>query len=353
MPRRNLDDHFENERPEWTKRKHLLLERYVKAAATKMRMKCGFVGLVDGYAGVNAYGSEATGSTIIMLEAAKQVRKTGDISYVYACEPHEERYKAMCSNLASEITEGLLKTYNEPHEVALPKIQRELGTRPAIVFLDPQTATQLTLERDVLPWVCRKSTDILGVFMAGQACRCCSQFNRGHSQKIHPEEYLGSNWRNCMTEEGAFNTFFEVLGGQKRFKGLYRLRKKNPLKNAYGIFGLSDHADGYWLLSNAVAKDYGILNDFDHQRHRQNNLFADEERESHQQASFQILVDIAKSTIIANPKLRGAKLASFLFKNGIGVEELFGQYVERDYTSAVYEVLGLPDKRTHAKTKYD
>ena len=33
MPRRDLDQHFEEERPEWTKRKHAILGRYVVAGA--------------------------------------------------------------------------------------------------------------------------------------------------------------------------------------------------------------------------------------------------------------------------------------------------------------------------------
>lgn len=352
MPRKNLDQHFEEERPEWTKRKHDLLARYVVPAAMKMRKGGGAVALIDGYAGANAYGTEATGSTVIMVNAAKGVRQQGDDATVYACEPDLGRYKAMCSNLAEEISAGLLKAYNEPHGKALPKIQRELGAKPAVVFLDPQTVTQMTLESDVLPWVVRANTDILGVFMAGQACRCCGQVvNRRLTQRVAPGAYLGSRWQEGTTEDGAFNSFFDALGNQKRFKGMYRLRKLEPLRFAYGIFGLSDHADGIWLLSNAVAKDYGLLKDFDYQREKETSLFAEDERESRQRASFESLVKIAETTIRQNPKLRGADLASYLFDHGIGVNELFGNYEERDFTTAVYHVLGLPDKRPHAKAK--
>lgn len=352
MPRRDLDEHFEEERPEWTKRKHDLLARYVVPAAMKMRKGGGAVALIDGYAGANAYGAEATGSTVIMVEAAKRVRKQGDDATVYACELDSGRYKAMCSNLAGEISTGLLKAFNEPHEKALPSIQRELGSKPAVVFLDPQTVTQMTLDADVLPWVARPNTDILGVFMAGQACRCCGQvLSAGKTQKVAPELYLGSDWQSGTTEDGAFNSFFAALGDKKRFKGMYRLRKLEPLRYAYGIFGLSDHADGIWLLSNAVAKDYGVLEDFDYRKEKETSLFAEDDRESRQRASFENLVAIAEATIRQNPSLRGADLASHLFDHGIGLEELFGKYQERDFTTAAYHVLGLPDRRPRAKAK--
>ena len=188
--------------------------------------------------------------------------------------------------------------------------------------------------------------------MAGQACRCCGQVvSGGATQKVPPEAYLGSNWHAGTTEDGAFNSFFEALGEEKRFKGMYRLRKLEPLRFAYGIFGLSDHADGIWLLSNAVAKDYGLLEDFDYRKEKETNLFAEDDRESRQRISFESLVRLAESTIRQNPSLRGGDLASHLFDHGIGVDVLFGNYEERDFTSAVYHVLGLPDRRPRAKAK--
>jgi len=164
---------------------------------------------------------------------------------------------------------------------------------------------------------------------------------------------LGPNWRDGTTEEGAYDVFFEALGASKRYKAMYRLRKVDQLRFAYGLFGLSDHADGLWLLSNAVAKDYSILEDYDHRKLKDGNLFADLDRESRQKASFERLVAISEQAIRLNPKLRGADLAAFLFNQGIGTEELFGNYEERDYTTAVYHVLGLPDRRSNAKTKRD
>jgi len=354
MPRRNITEHFEEERPEWTKRKHALLARYVVPAAMKMRQRTGAVALVDGYAGANAYGGEATGSTVIMAEAARGARATGATATVYACEPDRERYEAMCTNLATDVESGVLKAFNQPHALALPGVLAEIGDTPAIVFLDPHTVTQMTLTGDIMPWASRPNTDLLGVFMAGQACRCCAQLlSAGAKQQVLPEEYLGPHWREGVTEEGSFNSFFAALGEEKRFRGMYRLRKMEPLRFAYGIFGMSDHPDGFWLLSSAVAKDYSVLEDFDYRRVKDISLFAGADREDKQQRAFDLLVAFAGPTIRAHTELRGGALASFLFDHGIGVQELFGNYEERDFTTAVYQVLGLPDRRPHAKTKLD
>lgn len=354
MPRKNLDDHFEEERPEWTRRKHSLLAGYVIAAAMKMRLKgTDSIVLVDGYAGANSYGTEATGSTVIMVNAAKRALSQNAAATVYACEPDPGRYKLMCANLAADIESGVLIPFNESHSEALPKILAGIRDAPAVVFLDPHTVTQMTLEGDIMPWVKRANTDVLGVFMAGQACRCCGQALKGTNQQIGPEMYMGNQWKDGNSEEGAFNSFFAALGNHKRFKGMYRLRKLEPLRYAYGIFGLSDHPDGYWLLSNAVAKDNGLLADFDYRKDKETSLFADSDREDKQQEAFDLLVNLSAPTIRENTGLRGADLASYLFDEGIGVEELFGKFEERDFTTAVYHVLGLPDRRGHAKAKRD
>jgi len=145
MPRKNLDEHFESERPEWTKRKHGLLERYVRPAAMKMRKMGGTVVLVDGFAGANSYGTELTGSTAIMVRAARAVVRAGSEAVVYACEPDPGRFNALASNLSSDIADGLLRVFNQAHAEALPAILKEIGLKPTIVFLDPQTVTQMTL----------------------------------------------------------------------------------------------------------------------------------------------------------------------------------------------------------------
>jgi len=135
MPRKNIDEHFEEERPEWTKRKHDLLARYVVPAAMKMRKGTGEVALIDGYAGANSYGAESTGSTVIMVGAAKAVNAQGDKAKVYACEPDKGRFKTMCTNLASEIDTGVLLARNSSHSQELDSIRNEIGNIPAILRL--------------------------------------------------------------------------------------------------------------------------------------------------------------------------------------------------------------------------
>ncbi len=323
-----------------------MLERYVVAAAMKLS-RHGRVALVDGYAGANAYGTEIVGSTHIMCAAAKRVGERAWVR-VYACEPDPKRFAALEANLRKEVSTGLLRALRSTHAEANAYILAEIGDAAAIVFLDPHTVTQLTLEDDIWPWSLRPKTDVLGVFMASHAARCCAGFLAGSTQAVHPQKYLGVSWQAGKSEDGAYRAFFEGLGDHKRFKGLYRLRKQAQRRDAYGIFGLSDHSDGYWLLSNAVAKDFGALRDFDLSKLKTTNLFAELEREDEEAVAFESLTTLAAPIIRANPSLRGARLASTLFDQGIGITELFGRFTERDFTTAAYHILGIPDRRSRA-----
>ena len=166
MPRRSLDPHFENERPEWTERKHELLERTVIPSVEKMKL-LGQLALVDGYAGPNEYGGAVQGSTVIMVNATKRLRLKGHQATVFACEPNQKRYQQLVRNLSNAVDSEILVVYNECHTDARPRILQLIGGSPAFVFLDPHGPKDLRLQEDLLPWLRRPKTDVLGIFMGG------------------------------------------------------------------------------------------------------------------------------------------------------------------------------------------
>jgi three-Cys-motif partner protein len=353
MPRRNIDLLFQEERQEWTKRKHDLLGRYVVPAAMKISLADGSrrVHLVDGYAGPNKYGGEVKGSTVIMIEAALKAKAQGRNVMVHACEVNPGRFDALSKNLAEHIQSGLLQIYNKTHADAVVKIQADVGNAPALVFLDPQTAAQMTLEGDITPWTRRSRTDILGVFMASHACRMSTSASSSDSESASAEAALGPRWRDATTEQQAVQIFLDQLRPMKTFVGLYLLRKQVPERYAYGIFGLSDSAHGYWLLSDAVAKDAANLKIADQAR-RGKNLFSDTDREESTEAQLGRLAELARPIIRQEPTLSGEKLAIRMLECGIAVQELFGRYQGKDLTAARNRILGKPARRTQsAKTK--
>ncbi len=340
MPKRDIDIyHFDQERPEWTERKHALVDRYFLPGAMKLQVIRREVALVDGYAGRNSYGGKIKGSTVIMVEAARKVIQQGSRATVYACEPNLGRFTALEDNLSKAIEEGILVTFNSTHAQKVEEIIRRIGPTPALVFLDPQSASELTIEGDIKSWANRAYTDVLGVFMGGDACRvCASAVKQGLGSDLMAAS-LGPNWEVAITEDGAFRVFFNAIANMKKFSGFYALRKQEPKKNAYGIFGLSDSAHGISLLSDAVAKDWGLLKDFD--GHNQTpDMFAEDDLAE----AFDKLVGMCLPIVRSNPGITSEILSIKIFETDRG-STMFGEYKTSDFTKALRKIRAESERK--------
>jgi three-Cys-motif partner protein len=336
MPRRNLDEHFEDERPEWTRRKHKLLERIVVPSAEKMKQIRGCLALVDGYAGPNSYGGEIQGSTSILITTAAKLVAKGYPVKVFACESTPHRFEQLVKNLDPHIRSGLLTAYNLPHAAALTDILQQIGDWPAIVFLDPQAPRDLQLQADLFPWLRRPKTDVLGVFMGNAAARACAEAASPTTSQASRETaaaILGPYWQQATTEMAAYDLFLDEIGGCKRFVGLYPLRKQETHHRAYAVFGASDSEHGFHLLSDAIARDWGALKDFDFSRQGP-TLFSDMEQEDEQQAAFERLRELVQPLVARDSSLTGQKLALALYRSLPKLDSVFGRYIESDYTKA-------------------
>lgn len=301
MPRKNLDEHFENDRPEWTKRKHKLLGRIVKPSAEKMKKIRGRLALVDGYAGPNEYGGTVLGSTAILAEAAQVLKSKGFPAQVFACEERPKRFEQLAVNLGAYIESGLLTAYQSSHASALPDILEKIKGWPAIVFLDPHGPSDLRLEADLIPWLIRPKTDVLGVFMGMAAARVCAEaagLSASPKSRQTASAILGSEWAEATTEATAYGTFLRAISGRKKFTGIYPLRKQETQHRAYAVFGASDSVHGFQLLSDAIAYDWGALKDYDFKR-KETTLFSELEREDEQRRDFDRLVELVRPLLRA------------------------------------------------------
>ncbi|MFN3653016.1 MAG: three-Cys-motif partner protein TcmP [Armatimonadota bacterium] len=340
MPRRSLDPHFQDEPPEWTKRKHQLLERIVVPSAEKMKGIRNCLALVDGYAGPNSYGDAIQGSTVILCRAAQRLAGKGVPVRVFACEPEPDRFQQLVSNLAPQIESGLLTACQMSHSEAVPEILRTIEGWPAFVFLDPHGPKDLRLKDDLVPWLRRPMTDVLGIFMALAAARACAEAaspKGSPASQATARAILGDRWREVDSEIDAHRLFIQELSGLKRFTGLYPLRKKQTLHRAYAIFGASDSVHGFHLLSDAVARDWGALKDFDFAR-KPATLFSELDPEDEQQEEFDRLVQLVRPILLHQPELSGQKLALALYRSLQSPGSIFGQFVERDFTRAAQSV---------------
>jgi hypothetical protein len=116
---------------------------------------------------------------------------------------------------------------------------------------------------------------------------------------------------------------------------MYRLEKKDEQRIAYGVFGMSGHINGYWLLSDAVARDHSRLANFK-RKDGQENLFADDPEYNDDLKRFNRLLEVSRPIIAANPASKGKSLGRSVLR--AYQDEFFGQYSEKDYNRAIREI---------------
>jgi three-Cys-motif partner protein len=329
---------FDSSRKEWTARKHKILGHYFRVAGEMLKLLRKPIAFVDGFAGANKYGDEEEGSTRTMVEEALRLReKYGALVTVFACESDPNTYKKLIGNLGTHIDSGLLRPYNSPHHAVAQEIKDSIKGWPSVVFLDPNRPTQMSMQGDINPWLTRPKTDLLGLYFGQNVFRIVQSAKIVDRTAHVAQEVAGSGWNELKTESEIYDRFVTSLreGATGKYVGLYKLEKRDQRRVAYGIFGVSEHLNGYWLLSDAVARDFSRLSEFKTAK-TQNQLFADDPEYNEELKRHQLLTDLARPIISGAPDLTAKELGKQLLERNR--DQLFGQFAERDFGRVLREL---------------
>lgn len=125
----------------------------------------------------------------------------------------------------------------------------------------------------------------------------------------------------------------------KRYAAIYQLRKRHRFQHAYSLFALTDSEHGMWLLSNAIAKDLGLIYSHD-SKNETSSLFGELEDEK----EWQLLVDFMKPHVLSNPEWNAKKLGPYLMRQPGGLDILFGSYRETDISRARREIMEMSSR---------
>lgn len=195
----------------------------------------------------------------------------------------------------------------------------------------------MSLQKDIRIYCCRPQTDILGIFHAQNAARDAARLTKDANARstVHPREYLGDDWSRATSKETAENVFFREISQCKKFSGMYGIRKRDRYMDAYAIFGLSDSVHGIHLLSDAIAKDFGLIVEHD-VKEKGPSLFADVDAKE----AFDALVEIVRPVIESSGYKTGQELAIAVLREAGNLEKVFGRYTEKDYTKAARIIRG-------------
>lgn len=324
------------QRSEWGARKHELLENYVVPATQKLK-RFGDLALIDGYAGMNQYGSDLVGSTHIMLNAAKKLIEKGHGVKVHACEPDPEICAMIRKVFAKELYNSTLLLYPHTHQEAAPMIQKAIGDRFALVFLDPEKPKQMLFDESVRPWLEREKTDVLGIYFATRVYRACAgarTSSEGSQERKTAEGIIGPDWQEVDSEAHAVRKWRSKCSPFKKFFATYPVRKADRQENIYEFWGASQSHHGFALLSDAVARDSKLIEDYDAKkalkRTGQFKMFETEGRE----AEFMNLVEIVRPIVAANPKIRSRDIYLGIHADPANAQQVFGKFTTPNVTEA-------------------
>lgn len=335
MPKVPTELLFTEER-EWTNRKHEILRRIAVPTAEKMKLLGPRMVFVDGYAGANRYQGEIRGSTVIFVEAARRVQRQGKTAVVHACEPSSTFAQSTRSALHDAVHDQTLIIHESTHERSLPEIIADAGKDPALVFLNPQAASELSFKEDIAPWIGRDKTDLLGVFHSTQCARICAaalEPNSPKATKERAERIAGENWREADSEDRACELFLALLSSTGKLVGLYKLRKRDSNQLAYAFFGVSGSKHGLKLLSDAIARDFGLLHKHDAESGTP-SLFSESDEEQHLAA----LEAAIERLVFSHPTANGQTIMEEAHGDPEVIPAVFGAYKEKEYTLATKRI---------------
>lgn len=329
---------FNSRRKEWTARKHKILTSYFHVAGEMLKRFNRPLVFVDGFAGANKYGDEEAGSTRVMVEEAERLRMRYGLQVtVHACESNPEAYGSLKANLSDAIESGLLRVYASSHSSVVQEIQSQTDGLPAVVFLDPNRPTQMGMASDIQPWLSRSRTDVLGLYFGQNVYRIVQSAKVESHTAPTAQEVVGDGWSELKSESETYQHFVDDLHRHAigKYVGLYKLEKRDQRRVAYGIFGVSGHINGYWLLSDSVARDFSRLAETK-SSHGLENLFSADPAYNDELRRHQLLTELARPVVSEAPDLTAKELGKQLLERNR--DQLFGQFAERDFGRVLREI---------------
>jgi len=173
---------FFEQRREWSKYKHLVLEYYLRPYLAHVNRRRAPILLVDLFAGPGLYEDGTRGSPLILADAATQYAKRDLGISVLAVEHDNTLFSRLCSSSAQygSLVDARVSDFLE----VVDEIAERAQSTTTFLYVDPFNTTRLYLDRlgRVFEAVSRGgSVEVLLVFMANAFLRCAGACLRAES----------------------------------------------------------------------------------------------------------------------------------------------------------------------------
>jgi three-Cys-motif partner protein len=274
----NRTEYFASLKP-WSKRKHRLLEKYLKpftakvATATSERV----VYCVDAFAGAAKYDDGSEGSPLLIAKLSDECANwTNPVHLMLINIEADIKNEGTFSQLEKETADwknrGIVKNINKQFHIALPEVLNFLGYAPTLFFIDPFGPTAIHFS--YLEPILKRSKSITELIINFDTDGLRRILDAALSENTNPKaaktnrqtvtEVLGSsNWQDYGNKELSTNDVEQKLLNQylKNFQThqfcsvAYPIRESLNKKAKYHFVYCTRHQDGMSLMNDFMRKE--------------------------------------------------------------------------------------------------
>ena len=268
---------FFEQRREWARWKHALLERYLPKFVGILGSRYPVIYFVDGFAGAGSYESDhdgagaVPGSPLLAAKVAADFAASGKWSFSLRCinvEHDAATFASLCASTAdyaAPTVTNLRGTFRQH----LDAILDQLGKAPALFFLDPFGFKGM--EWDIVDRLAQRAklapTEVIVNFLVGEIDQAAGWVD-SRRQKAAPafqrrlDELFGTPaWRTIVESEGdpterkrkLTRLYQEQLYGAFGFAARYGVRAIDGSLRYYLLYG-THHRRGAREMSDVVYR---------------------------------------------------------------------------------------------------
>ncbi len=267
----------------WSKRKHRLLEKYLrpfsaKVASTTINRE---VFCVDGFAGAAKYDDGSDGSPVLMAKfsdvCANWKNDRSVTLKIINVEPDLETFDSLEIATQDWKLKGIVENINSRFEDSIPTILTKIGTSPTLFFVDPFGPTGVRFSH-LIP-ILRRSPYITELIINFDtdglyriACAAVSQNNNPKTAQTNADivtAVIGSDkWQNQFTssnltteqgEEILLREYVSNLGKYGFNVAEYAIREALNKKPKYHFIYCTRHDDGVFLMNDFIREEDDLI----------------------------------------------------------------------------------------------
>lgn len=278
-------DEFFDEVKRWSERKHRLLGKYLPPFTAKVGSWAHEIYCVDAFAGAARYEDGKEGSPLLMARLSDTAAAWSNpvTLRLINIEKKPAHYKSLCEATAPWVERGIVINKKGSFGDKVTEILRDIGTRPALFFLDPYGPTKIYF-RCLLPILNRQvsATELIinfnayGLRRLGNLLHTQSrQISENSVEKVvnhvtsimgddgWKQDFIGDEFDNNQREVRLVERYVNTLNKFGYHVVAYPIREAIGSHPKYYLIFCSRHVQGVTLMNSFICEEEDQMLDED------------------------------------------------------------------------------------------